>query len=542
MSISFNELYLAKNEDGHEMNDKLAARRFFFYLLMLGMVLGVAPLIKGGFFVDQHEGDMLHLIDITLRMANGEWPHIDFVTPLGSLAFMPFAVLVNAGMGVGAAFLWGQVFFAALVLPMIWWVGVSRLNLVQSYLLGGAVMITALALIYGNTDPYVSMSMHYNRWAWALAFIVVPVATLVPERRIPLADGVILGLAMAFFAFGKITYGVALAPGLVLALILTQQWRAMFFGIMTFFAIMAAITIAAGAAIWPAYLSDLQLVSTTDIRPRAGESWISLLFSPKFIVAHAILFAAIVLLRRSAFAKAGLILAVFAPGFVFICYQNYGNDPKWLAVLAVLLLSTKFDAKLKIIGLIAAVLIAPSFANMAFSPMRHAMQREAGFTAISSAPLHDIHTMTVRDTRIQTGQSLIFETTEFSSLNNLADRPTPPQINGKEFPSCLLQLGLLTAMRSIARDLEVAGFIEKKIFTADTFGSFWLFADLKRIKGVAPWYYGNLSGFDNADLVLVPRCAITPRAVKSVISDIENAGVELYQVRETELYTLYEKR
>jgi hypothetical protein len=542
MATLSNALNLVKNEDRHEMTEKLNARSFFFYLLMLGIVFSIGSLLKGGLFVDQHEGDMLHLIDITLRMADGEWPHIDFVTPLGSLAFLPFSTLVSAGLGVGQAFLWGQVFFAALVLPMVWWVGVSRLTALQAYGLGGAVMIMSLALIYGNTDPYVSMSMHYNRWAWALAFLAIPVAIIRPKRQFFWADGAVLGLAMAFFAFGKITYAVALAPGLIFALSMTRQWKAMGFGVVVFASVAVLLTIAAGPAIWGAYLGDLRLVSGTVIRPRAGESLISLLFSPKFVMAHAILLASIVMLRQSEHAGIGAMIAVFAPGFVFVCYQNYGNDPKWLLILALILVGLGPDVKLKALGIAAALLIAPSFVNMGFSTFRHAMHNENRFMAVSQGSLDDIHTMTARDTRMQVGQSIVFEGAEFASLNELAGRSLPPEINGREFPRCLLQLGLLTSMRAIAQDIEASGLARgKSIFTADTFGSYWLFGDIERTQNAAPWYYGRLSGFDEAELIVVPTCAITPRAVKSVIDDIAARGVGLREIRNTEFYTLFEK-
>ncbi|MEZ5768654.1 MAG: hypothetical protein R3D80_14050 [Paracoccaceae bacterium] len=42
---------------------------------------------------------------------------------------------------------------------------------------------SALALVYGGTDPAISMSMHYNRWAWAAAFVAVALAVLPRTRR-----------------------------------------------------------------------------------------------------------------------------------------------------------------------------------------------------------------------------------------------------------------------------------------------------------------------------------------------------------------------
>jgi len=56
--------------------------RLFFFLTGLVVVLGAVTLAKGGLFINRHEGDTLHLTEILLRMGQGQWPHLDFVTPL----------------------------------------------------------------------------------------------------------------------------------------------------------------------------------------------------------------------------------------------------------------------------------------------------------------------------------------------------------------------------------------------------------------------------------------------------------------------------
>ena len=522
--------------------DKSSGRNFLVYILSLAVLLGGVGVLKGGLYVDQHEGDMLHLIDIVLRMAGGQVAHVDFMTPLGGLAFLPFSTLVSAGIGVGTALIWGQIAFATLILPMVCWVAFSRLNTAQAYVLGTAVVVTSLAFIYGSTDPYVSMSMHYNRWAWALAFVAVPIAVFAPNPKAPLVDGLILGLAMSFFLFGKITYAVALAPGLIIALAMTRQWGAMIVGIVTVAIVAVILTLTSGPAVWLAYLADLKLVSGTDIRPRAGESWMSLLFSPKFVMAHAVLVAAIIWLRQGKDAALGAMLAVFAPGFAFIAYQNFGNDPKWLILVAVILLGTLQNSRQMALAGAAVLLIAPSFVNMAFSPFRHMLSNEKGFVSAFDGSQHaDFFTIKARDQRIQVGQPLLFETQTFAPLNELAGHSEFAAIGDTEFPPCLLQLGLLTSMRSIAADLKEQGIPTHKVFTADTFGSFWMFDALVPTPNAAPWYYGDLSGFDDADYVLVPICAVTPRAVKSAITDIKDRGVTLNELRKTELYVLYEK-
>ncbi len=75
----------------------------------------------------------MHLLQILLRMSEGQMPHLDFVTPIGILAFLPIVVFMKAGMDVGQAFMFGQVLVGALFFPAIWWVAMSRLGGVWRY-------------------------------------------------------------------------------------------------------------------------------------------------------------------------------------------------------------------------------------------------------------------------------------------------------------------------------------------------------------------------------------------------------------------------
>lgn len=525
------------------MDGKVSGIRFPLYLLGFTVFLASGGVLKRGLFIDQHEGDMLHLVDIVMRMSMGQVPHLDFVTPLGAMAFLPFSSLIAAGLPIGAALIWGQVAFALLLLPLVWWVAYSRLTEVQAYGFASAVLILALAFIYGNTEPNTSFSMHYNRWAWALSLIAIVITVVPTQGSSAVLDGLVLGIAMSFMVFGKITYGVALTPGLLLACVLTGQWRACLIGSLVLLGVALLLTFWAGSDIWVAYISDLRLVSSTDIRPRAGESWSSLLFSPKFIIAHAVLVSAVVYLRQRGDTRLGAILALLAPGFIFITYQNFGNDPIWLACLAVLCFGGTADKQTRLIGAAAALLIAPSFANMASSPFRHLMQREAAYKTVFDAhPLDDLFTKMGRDQGVSVAQALKFEGPHFADLNRISDDTKVPRIGDEVFEPCLLNSGLLGMMRAIAQDLTAEGLAQSHtVFTADTFGSFWLFGDLDPTVGGAPWYYGGLTGLNQADYVLVPRCAITPRAQKSILSEISERGLALRQIRKTELYVLFER-
>ena len=67
-------------------------------------------------------------MQIVFRMADGQIPHLDFMTPIGALAFWPIAMLVKSGLGIGMAVIWSQVIAALIFLPMLVWVARSRLS------------------------------------------------------------------------------------------------------------------------------------------------------------------------------------------------------------------------------------------------------------------------------------------------------------------------------------------------------------------------------------------------------------------------------
>lgn len=527
--------------------DKAGSRLFLVYLLGIVALMGGLALAKGGLYVDRHEGDTLHLIEIVLRMADGQWPHLDFVTPLGVLSFLPIVGFVSMGFGVGAAILLAQIAVALVLVPMLWWVGRSRMTRGMAYGAGALVLVMALAMIHGEAAASVSLSMHYNRWAWAFAFVAVLLAVLDAKNAQNQAlDGIIVGLAFSFFVFGKITYAVAFAPGVALALAFRGQWRALGVALGVVAMVAAAITLAAGPAIWPAYLGDLLLVAGTDIRPRAGVDLPTLLTAPQYALGNAVLVLAAVVLRRGLDPKMGMVLLLLGPGMIYVTYQNYGNDPKWLALLALILLGLARTPQVIALGVVALALIAPSFFNMAVSPARHLMQSAAQYQPLfadtpRAARHRDFHTKSDRANRILTRTPIVFESDEFASLNDRAKHLDPVEFQGEALPACGQVLGLIGASRAMARDLDEAGYTNATVFVADTFSNLWMFAELAPGKGAAPWYYGRLTGYDASDYLLVPSCPVTPAAFRSILAEISARGEQLKEVRRTELYTLFRR-
>ena len=191
-------------------------------LALFIVVLGGLPLLKGGVYLDTHEGDSYHLLDILLRLEMGLKAHVDFPTPLGVLSFLPVMAFMES-LTVGMAFLSAQILIAALLLPLVVYAAVSRLTPGVAWLFGALTLGLVLALTYGGSSRGVALSMHYNRWAWALAFVALVLAVLPARKERAVLDAVLIGVLGAALALLKATYFVALAPGVLLLVL--QRWQ-----------------------------------------------------------------------------------------------------------------------------------------------------------------------------------------------------------------------------------------------------------------------------------------------------------------------------
>ena len=60
-------------------------------------------------------------------------------------------------------------------------------------------------------------------------------------------------------------------------------------------------------------------------------------------------------------------------------------------------------------------------------------------------------------------------------------------------------------LETLGAELVDAGVPEgSRLFTADLLAAYWFFAPVVPPEGSAPWYYGQLTGLENTDYVMVP--------------------------------------
>lgn len=534
-------------------------------LVLLGVlittiaVLGGISVAKGGFLIAKHEGDTLHLMQIVLRMADGQIPHVDFMTPIGALAFAPIVFFVDQGMGIGQSILWAQVVVALALCPMAAWVGVSRLSTPLALLFGVAVMVLSLALVHGEAQPAISISMHYNRWAWGFSFIAIALAVLpASHRQSRVTDGLFAGLALSALAMIKVTYFAAFIIPITLGFLLRGQVKALIVGIMTGAVVGGTITLWFGSEFWTAYINDLMTVAQSDVRSFPGRSMGKVIGDPAFLGGSLIAIYAIIALRQAGQEIGGLLLLLLVPGFFYVTYQNFANDPQWLLLLAVLLLAFRHNVAggqnnfgwelrsvVTTLGIIALTLITPSFLNLAYSPFRHMAAKVDDYSPIlpRSAQHGDLMTANVRANRVDGQIALDTPGSGLEAYAELAEREDLGNLFGAPLPNCELKMGLPAWLDAIVTDLDAAGFAEgRRVFAADLLSSHWMFGPFLPLEGGAPWYYGNLSGLDSADYVLVPNCALSPKVRRLIVEAIEaEPDVRLEEIRRTPLYILLEK-
>lgn len=529
---------------------------FGFFVAIIVAMCG-ASLFMGGLYLSKHEGDTVHLLQIVFRMAEGQWPHLDFMTPIGVLAFAPITLFVTLGFGVGMAFILAQAFVAIVFLPAIWWSASSRMTGVLPYVFGLFVIVLISALVHGETSQSVSVSMHYNRWAWAATFIAITLALLPPNGTArPTVDGMIIGLCMAALLLTKVTYFAAFAGPILIAMLLRQTYRGLAVAILTGLVVAGAVTLWAGPQFWAAYLSDILRVAGSDVRPYPGVDLGAIVGAPAYLGGSLVLLGGVVLLRQAQQAIAGLVLLLLVPGFIFVTYQNFGNDPQWLLLLAVLLIASQpapglrngfgWDMRgaLKVAGAVAIALAAPSFFNLAYSPFRHLGVNTADYAAFlpGSGRHQDMKTWAIRAHRVNALIAMDGPESGLSAYAARAERNPPARIRGEDLPRCEVELGLLAWFDTISKDLDQAGLAAgKQLFAADIIASHWLYGPLQPLEQGAPWYYGGLPGFDNADYVLVPLCPISKDVRGKILKTIAESDVALTEIRRTPLYLLYAK-
>jgi hypothetical protein len=524
---------------------KISSTRYALFLIGIIGILGGIALAKGGLYVDRYEADVAHLMDILLRIDAGLVPHIDISTPLGIAAFYPITLFSAFGLGYGQSFIAAQILVAVLLLPMVMRVAVSRLNGLGAWAFGLVVMTMVLSLVHGEDVASTSASMYYNRWAWAMSFVALFLAAMPAQdgSHRPRLDGVIIGVLLAGLALLKPTYFIAFALPIAAALALRGAWMSLLFGLVAGSIVALLVAWGFGVDFYLAYINDLMSVAHSPTRAAPGGDFIEVLNGPRFLIGTLVLVLSIIVLRQSHQGRAGLVLFLLAPGFIYVTYQNFGNDPKWLLFLCVFLLAHRpmrgtrviFNADARnacaALALVSFALIAPSFQNMITSPVRHFGELEEGYQVQLKTPpqARDVFVFSDRVSQLNETRPMALRVPALASYG--APMSEPVTFLGDVLPRCQLQSGQGLLDTYMAEKLRGAPYnfgSNAQFFVTDLVSVIWIEGGFAPLKGGAPWYYLGAPGIENADAIIVPLCPVVDELPqREALAAIEQADLTL---------------
>jgi hypothetical protein len=498
-------------------------------------VLGGVSLAKGGLYMSSNESDVVHMVHIVLRMTLGQIPHSDFSTPLGILAFWPISLFSTWGFGTGVSFILAQVTVAALLAPMVLRVANSRLVPAAAWAFGAVVMILILALVHDGTEASQSVAMYYNRWAWAVSFVVLCLALIAPYHGndAPRLDGLLIGLLMAVLALLKPTFFIAFAAPVLCALMLRRAWMSLALAVLTGGAVAAMMGLAYGGAFYSAYVHDMLDVVASELRSAPGVGMFELVTGPRFLMGNAALVLAIIMLFQVGHRRASLMLALLAPAFLYVTYQNFGNDPKWLLFLCVYLLAVRerndgqsvfgIPARYVLLAnaLLTFALAFSSLQNLTLSPFRHALSAPDDYHRLipNRTDVRDVW-MVNRERKPQLESTLFFH----------GQAEEEPQFLGELLPDCEVEFQGFDLQAVMADQLKTEPFgfdAGTQFYVADIASMIWMLGDFTPLNGEAPWYYSAAPGLENADALVVPLCPMSPAHRAVALRTIEESSVDL---------------
>ncbi|MEO1536323.1 MAG: hypothetical protein AAFR73_01210 [Pseudomonadota bacterium] len=491
--------------------------------------LAALTLFPGNVVIVSHWGDALHLVDILERMSQGQVPHLDFVTPLGQLAFLPISGLMALGLPTGLAYLMAQLLLGAFVGAATLALALPRMSCGVGLLFAALGMVTALALVHGRPEFSLSVNVHYNRWGWALSFVAL-LAALVPPSRQAHWEGVLVGAIMAALACIKVTFFVIFLPVVVLGFLMTRQVASLIAAAVTGVGVVILLTAVWGFDYWAAYASDLLYVAGAE-RPSAGNGLLSMLGDIRMILPTGLVAGAAALMAFAGRTRTVILLLVLFLAGALVSDQNAGHDPLFLAFVALLMLvwadGLSRDLRLGLTFLAAGVTlsIGPNLANMVTSPLRAALTDRSEFVPLVAG--NEAHQ-----------DVLLLSSAALADQQVYAEGAMAPlDFRDHAMPVC--QSVLSSAyFATFATDLAERGLAQgEPIFIADYLSPLWMFGEHPPLEDGAPWSYGGLPGIEHASFVLVPLCPTRVSVYRLILAELE--AFPMREVVRTDSYLLY---
>jgi len=233
------------------------------------LILAASPRI----LIGDYTYDSFIPMDGALRMLNGQWPHLDFYTPIGDLYYILLGFCARVFGFSPKVVLWEQIIVAPVAALALWYA--TRDRLPDSLRIFLIIMIGLICVSPSDLDDASSISFlaSYNRHGWVLITPVLVCCLLEPlpgRHKGWIGDALLLAAFSLMLVYLKVTFALVALGTIALAAVLVPRNRRSCLMALAIIGVVIAIAFASGS-LMPAYLADLHRASLA--APITGENY-----------------------------------------------------------------------------------------------------------------------------------------------------------------------------------------------------------------------------------------------------------------------------
>lgn len=244
-------------------NNAIPSRRLVIAAICVVVFFAILLALSPTVLISDYFYDVFIPLDGALRSLNGQWPHLDFYTPIGDLYYVLLGLSARIFGFTPKIVLWQQILVLPFALFAITFATRNRLpSSLRVFLI---LMIGLLCISPGDLDRAENLSFlaSYNRTGWVFMTPLLAAALLEPlpgRRQGWIGDSVFMSLLVILLFFMKMTFALVAIITLVIAAIWAPKNRRSCIGAVLLTAAVIAVIALSGPLI-AAYLSDLHRTS-----------------------------------------------------------------------------------------------------------------------------------------------------------------------------------------------------------------------------------------------------------------------------------------
>ncbi len=480
-------------------------------LAVVAVILSAVFLYPGATYSGAYLGDVLIALEGAYRIDAGQWPSIDFRSPLGFMSYwLPYLGWQALGQ-FGGAMEFASVLLAVIVTPMAMIMAQARVGAILAALFS----VWVFTLIVVPMEPgwpglWSNQSMHYNRWGWPILSTVVLLG-IVPRdtnrSRWRTALDVAFVAVLLFFLFWlKVTYFAFGGAFLAMAFLIAPRlrWTSFAAGVITL--ALVGISGLAGLGLG-AYVNDIREAGAASGVVRGGFVGLIIDNAAEFFLV-AVLAVYLLTVARPTLYDIAVFLFVPVAAIIILGQNHHPNGPLLLAVLFL------FGARIhtgpprpELPALLFAIFAVPHMAQAAMSTLTFARNADDGSVAIGYP---GFETYYVGDTRN-------------NALSAVAAASTPEEafvtgrlIGSDRYTHTYSQGEMLEMIDSGVTLLQENELTDLRIIAFDFLNPFPMFVGAPPMKDIHIWFHpgrniseGTMPPADpflsGAEVVMVPK-------------------------------------